>query len=56
MKWIIGVALTIVSPLIISLIILYLLVYRLPMTAYETAHAIYELYTNKKHDGIGWYK
>lgn len=56
MKWIIGVALTILSPLIVSVIVLYLLVYKLPMTATETAFAIYELYTNKKHDGINWYK
>jgi hypothetical protein len=56
MKWIIGVALVITSPLIISGIILYLLIYRLPISAYEFAHELYQLKTEKKHNGIGWYK
>jgi hypothetical protein len=56
MKWIIGVGLVATSPLIISAIILYLLVWRLPLTAYELAHELYQLRTEKKHNGIGWYK
>jgi hypothetical protein len=56
MKWIIGVGLVITSPLIISAIILWLLVWRLPITEYELAHEIYSLRTEKKHNGIGWYK
>lgn len=56
MKWLIGVALVILSPLIISGIILYLLVWRLPLTAYELAHELYSLKSDKKHEGIGWYK
>jgi hypothetical protein len=56
MKWLIGVALVILSPLIISGIILYLLVYRLPISAYELAHELYSLKSDKKHEGIGWYK
>lgn len=56
MKWLIGVALVILSPLIVSAIILYALVYKLPMTAYELAHELYSLRTEKKHHGIGWYK
>jgi hypothetical protein len=56
MKWLIGVALVILSPLIISGIILYLLVWRLPLTAYALAHEVYQLKTEKKHDGIDWYK
>jgi hypothetical protein len=43
MKWLIGVALVILSPLIISGTILYLLVWRLPLTAYALAHEIYSL-------------
>jgi hypothetical protein len=56
MKWLIGVALVILSPLLISGIILYLLVWRLPLTAYALAHEVYLLQTEKKHDGINWYK
>jgi len=56
MKWIIGVALVITSPLIIAGIILYSLVWKLPMCAYELAHELYSLRTEKKHNGIGWYK
>jgi hypothetical protein len=56
MKWLIGVGLVATSPLIISGIILYLLVWRLPLTAYALAHEVYQLKTEKKHDGIDWYK
>jgi hypothetical protein len=56
MKWIIGVGLVVTSPLIISAIILWLLVWRLPLTAYELAYELYQLRTEKKHNGIGWYK
>ena len=56
MKWIIGVGLVITSPLIISAIILWLLVWRLPLSAYELAYELYQLRTEKKHDGVGWYK
>jgi hypothetical protein len=56
MKWIIGVGLVATSPLIISAIILWLLVWRLPLTAYELAYELYQLRTEKKHNGIGWYK
>lgn len=56
MKWLIGVGLVATSPLIISGIILYLLVWRLPLTAYELAYELYQLKTEKKHDGINWYK
>jgi hypothetical protein len=43
MKWLIGVGLVATSPLIVSAIILYLLVWRLPLTAYALAHEIYSL-------------
>lgn len=56
MNWIIGVLLVATSPLIISIVILYLLVVKLPLSAYELAHDLYELRTGKKHNGIGWYK
>lgn len=56
MKWLIGVGLVVTSPLIVSGIILYLLVWRLPLSAYELAHELYSLKTGKKHDGINWYK
>jgi hypothetical protein len=56
MKWLIGVGLVATSPLIISGVILYLLVYRLPISAYELADELYSLRTEKKHNGIGWYK
>jgi hypothetical protein len=57
MKWLIGVLLVATSPLIISGVILYLLVYRLPISAYELADELYSLRSlSKKHEGIGWYK
>ena len=56
MKWIIGVALVALSPLILSIAILYALVVKLPLTAYYLAHEYYEHKTEKKHNGIGWYK
>jgi hypothetical protein len=45
MKWLIGVGLVATSPLIISGVILYLLVYRLPISAYELADELYSLRT-----------
>lgn len=56
MKWLIGVALTLLSPLILSVIILWALVWKLPLTVYDIAHEIYERMTEKKYDGIDWYK
>jgi Gpi18-like mannosyltransferase len=56
MKWIIGAILVILSPLILSIAILYALVVKLPLTAYYLAHELYEHKTEKKHNGIGWYK
>ena len=56
MKWIIGAALVIASPLILSIAILYAIVVKLPLTAYELAHELYLHKTEKKHNGIGWYK
>jgi Gpi18-like mannosyltransferase len=56
MKWIIGAILVILSPLILSIAILYAIVVKLPLTAYELAHELYLLKTEKKHNGIGWYK
>jgi hypothetical protein len=56
MKWLIGVLLVATSPLIVSGVILYLLVYRLPISAYELANELYSLKSGKKHEGIGWYK
>jgi hypothetical protein len=55
MKWIIGVGLVATSPLIISGILIYMLVWKLPLTAYELAYEIYSVRTGKKHDGINWY-
>lgn len=55
MKWIIGVALTILSPAILSIVILYALIWRLPLGVYDIAHEIYERFNGEKHDGIGWY-
>jgi len=55
MKWLIGVGLVVTSPLIILVILAYVFVWKLPLTAYELAHEIYKLKTDKKHDGIGWY-
>jgi Gpi18-like mannosyltransferase len=56
MKWIIGAILVVLSPLILSIAILYALVVKLPLTAYYLANEYYEHKTNKKHEGIGWYK
>jgi hypothetical protein len=56
MKWIIGVGLVIASPLILSVAILWVIIWKLPLTAYALAHEIYSLRTEKKHNGIGWYK
>ena len=56
MKWLIGVGLTILSPAILSIVILYALVWKLPLGVYDIAHEIYERITEKKHDGIDWYK
>lgn len=55
MKWIIGVGLVIASPLILSIAILYAIVVQLPLMAYKIAYELYQLKTDKKHDGIGWY-
>jgi hypothetical protein len=55
MKWIIGVALTILSPVLLSIVILYALVWKLPLCVYDIAHEIYERIKGEKHDGIGWY-
>jgi hypothetical protein len=56
MKWILGVGLIALSPLIISIAIIYAIVVKLPLTAYELAHEFYLHKTDKKHHGIGWYK
>jgi len=56
MKWIIGAGLVATSPLIISGIIIYMLVWKLPLTAYELAHELYLHKTEQKLNGIGWYK
>jgi hypothetical protein len=56
MKWIIGAILVVLSPLILSIAILYALVVKLPLTAYYLAHEFYQYKTEKKHNGIGWYK
>ena len=56
MKWIIGVGLVIASPVILAVAILYAIVVKLPPNAYELAHEYYEYKTEKKHNGIGWYK
>ena len=56
MKWIIGVGLVIASPVILAVAILYAIVVKLPLNAYELAHEYYEYKTEKKHNGIGWYK
>jgi hypothetical protein len=56
MKWIIGAILVILSPLILSIAILYAIVVKLPLFAYYCAHEYYEHKTEKKHNGIGWYK
>ena len=56
MNWILGVGLIALSPLILSIAILYLLIVKLPLTAYELAHEFYLHKTDKKHHGIGWYK
>jgi Gpi18-like mannosyltransferase len=56
MKWIIGAILVVLSPLIISIAILYAIVVKLPLFAYYLAHEYYEHKTGKKHEGIGWYK
>ena len=56
MKWIIGAILVILSPIILAVAILYAIVVKLPLTAYELAHEYYEHKTEKKHNGIGWYK
>ena len=56
MKWIIGAILVVLSPIILAVAILYAIVVKLPLTAYELALEYYEHKTNKKHDGIGWYK
>jgi hypothetical protein len=56
MKWLIGVALVILSPAFIVGVILWTLVWKLPMSAYELAYEIYSIRTEKKHENIGWYK
>jgi hypothetical protein len=56
MKWIIGLALVILSPIIIAPVILFYLVWKLPLFAYELAYELYSSRTKKKHNGIGWYK
>ena len=56
MKWIIGVGLVILSPLILSMAVLWAILVKLPLFAYELAHEFYEHKTDKKHNGIGWYK
>ena len=55
MKWIIGVGLIILSPVILSIVILYALIWRLPLGVYDIAHEFYERINGEKHDGIGWY-
>jgi hypothetical protein len=56
MKWIIGMILVILSPIIIAPAILFVLLWKLPLTAYEVASELYLHKTEKKHNGIGWYK
>jgi hypothetical protein len=56
MKWIIGAILVILSPLILAIAILYTIVVRLPLFAYEMGHEYYLQKTEQKHNGIGWYK
>jgi len=56
MKWIIGAILVVLSPLILAIAMLYAIVVKLPLTAYELAHEFYLHKTEKKHNGIGWYK
>lgn len=43
MKWLIGVGLVIVSPLILTGVILWSVVYKLPMNAYELASELWKL-------------
>ena len=56
MKWIIGMILVILSPIIIAPAILFVLLWKLPLTAYEFASELYSSRTEKKQNGIGWYK
>jgi hypothetical protein len=42
-KWIVGVALVILSPLIVTGAIAWAFVYKLPLTAYELAEEIWKL-------------
>jgi hypothetical protein len=56
MKWLIGVGLIILSPLIISGIVAWALVWKLPLFVYGVAHEVYERIIGEKHDGINWYK
>jgi hypothetical protein len=56
MKWIIGMILVILSPIIIAPVILFYLLWKLPITAYELANELYEHKKEKKNNGIGWYK
>ena len=56
MKWLIGVGIILISPVLLVVTILVALAWKLPLTVYAIAHEIYERMTEKKHDGINWYK
>jgi len=56
MKWLIGAILVILSPLILAIAVVYAIVVKLPLFAYEMGHEYYLQKTEQKHNGIGWYK
>jgi ABC-type transport system involved in cytochrome bd biosynthesis fused ATPase/permease subunit len=56
MKWIIGVGIVALSPLIILIAVMYAIIVKLPLIAYSLAREFYQHKTEKKHEGIGWYK